>query len=104
MKGFVRATLKGYQYSFKHKNEAADIIQKYAKALNKDITVEELAIVEDLTVTPEVKKNGIGTFTPGAMTTSVKWMTENGGFSPEKAPKPTDVYLTGFLPAQPVLP
>jgi NitT/TauT family transport system substrate-binding protein len=104
VKGFVRATLKGFQYAFKHKPEAADIIQKYAKALNKEITVEELAIVEDLTVTPDVKKHGIGSFTPERMAASVKWMAENGGFPKEKAPKPTDVYATGFLPAQPVLP
>ena len=104
VKAFVRATLKGYQYAFKNKSEAADIVQKYAKALNKDITVEELAIVEDLTVTPDVKKNGIGSFTPERMAASVAWMAENGGFPPEKAPKPTDVYATGFLPNQPVLP
>jgi NitT/TauT family transport system substrate-binding protein len=104
MKAFVRATLKGYQYAFRHKDEAADIIQKYAKALKNDITVEELAIVEDLSVTPDVKKNGLGSFTPERMATSVRWMAENGGFPPEKAPKPADVYATGFLPAQPVLP
>jgi NitT/TauT family transport system substrate-binding protein len=104
VKAFVRATLKGYQYAFRHKAEAADIIQKYAKALNKDITIQELGIVEDLTVTPEVKKAGIGSFTPERMATSVKWMAENGGFPAEKAPKPADVYATGFLPAQPVLP
>jgi len=104
VKAFVRATLKGYQYAFKNKAEAADIIQKYAKALNKEITVDELAIVEDLTVTPDVKKNGIGSFTPERMSASVAWMAENGGFPPEKAPKPADVYATGFLPSQPVLP
>ena len=46
--------------------EAAEIIQKHAKALNNQITVEELKIVEELTVTPDVKKNGIGSFTRGA--------------------------------------
>ena len=33
VKGFVKATLRGYQYAFQHKEEAAEIIQKYAKAL-----------------------------------------------------------------------
>ncbi len=42
------------------KQEAAEIIQKHAKALNNQITVDELKIVEELSVTPEVKKNGIG--------------------------------------------
>ena len=104
VKGFVRATLRGYQYSFQHKEEAAEIIQKYAKALKNDITVEELKIVEELSVTPEVKKNCIGSFTAARMKTSVDWMSENGGFPKEKAPKPQDVYLTGFLPAKPVMP
>ncbi len=100
VKAFVRATLRGYQYAFKNPQEAAELIQKHAKALNNQITVEELKIVEDLAVTPEVKKNGIGSFTPARMETSVAWMVENGGFSPEKAPKPQDVYATGFMPAQ----
>jgi NitT/TauT family transport system substrate-binding protein len=104
MKAFVRATLRGYQYAFKNPQEAAELIQKHAKALNNQITVEELKIVEDLAVTPEVRKNGIGSFTPARMESSVAWMVENGGFSKEKAPKPQDVYMTGFLPAQPVLP
>jgi NitT/TauT family transport system substrate-binding protein len=104
VKGFVKATLRGYQYAFQHKEEAAEIIQKYAKALNNDITVEELKIVEDLTVTPDAKKSGIGSFTAARMKTSVDWMAENGGFAKEKAPKPQDVYATGFLPAKPILP
>jgi NitT/TauT family transport system substrate-binding protein len=58
VKGFVKATLRGYQYAFQHKEEAAEIIQKYAKALNNDITVEELKIVEDLTIRPTLRKAG----------------------------------------------
>src|SRR5262249_50256561 len=84
VKGFVRATLRAYQYSFAHKEEAAEIIQKYAKALKNDITIEELKIVEDLAVTPDVKKNGLGSFTAERMKTSVDWMAENGGWPKEK--------------------
>jgi NitT/TauT family transport system substrate-binding protein len=104
VKAFVRATLKGYQYAFKNPKEAAELIQKHAKALNNQITVDELKIVEELTVTPEVMKNGIGSFTPARMASSVAWMVENGGFPPAKAPKAQDVYATGFMPATPVLP
>jgi NitT/TauT family transport system substrate-binding protein len=104
VKGFVRAALLGYQYAFKHPQEAAEIIQRHAKALKNDITVEELKIVEDLTVTPEVRKNGLGSFTAARMKTSVDWMVENGGFPPEKAPKVEEVYATGFLPAKPIMP
>jgi NitT/TauT family transport system substrate-binding protein len=104
VKAFVRATLRGYQYTFKHFQEAAEIIQKYSKALKNDITVEELKIVEELTVTPEVKVDGIGSFTPARMKSSVEWMAENGGFPQEKTPKPEDVYAAGFMPDKPVLP
>jgi NitT/TauT family transport system substrate-binding protein len=104
VKAFVRATLRGYQYAFKHPEEAAQLIQKHRKALDNQITVEELKIVEDLTVTPEVKANGIGSFTTSRMETSVAWMAENGGFPAAKAPKPQDVYAIGFLPTTPVLP
>jgi NitT/TauT family transport system substrate-binding protein len=104
VKKFVRATLRGYQYAFKHKKEAAALARKTAKALNDDITVDELVIVEDLTVTPDVKKNGIGSFTAEKMKTSVEWMVENGGFPKEKAPKVEDIYATGFMPEKPVMP
>ena len=104
MKGFVRASLRGYQYAFKHPAEAAELIQKHARALNNEITVDELKIVEELTVTPEVKQSGIGSFTTARMQSSVAWMVENGGFPKEKAPKVEDVYATGFLPAKPVMP
>jgi NitT/TauT family transport system substrate-binding protein len=104
MKGFVRASLRGYQYAFKNPAEAAELIQKHARALNNEITVDELKIVEELTVTPEIKQSGIGSFTTARMQSSVAWMVENGGFPKEKAPKVEDVYATGFLPAKPVMP
>jgi NitT/TauT family transport system substrate-binding protein len=104
VKAFVRAALRGYQYAFKNPAEAAELIQKHAKALNNEITIDELKIVEELTVTPDVKKNGIGSFTSARMESSVAWMAENGGFPAEKTPKPQDVYATGFMPATPVLP
>ncbi len=104
VKAFVRAALRGYQYAFKHPAEAAELIQKHARALNNQITVEEIKILEDLTVTPDVKANGIGSFTKARMESSVAWMVENGGFAKEKAPKTDDVYATGFLPATPILP
>jgi NitT/TauT family transport system substrate-binding protein len=104
VKKFVRATLRGYQFAFKNVKEAAALQRNTAKALNDEITIEELKIVEDLTVTPEVKKNGLGSFTAAKMKSSVDWMAENGGFPKEKAPKPEDVYANGFMPEKPILP
>lgn len=104
VKKFVRATLRGYQYAFKNMKEAAELERNTAKALNDEITIEELKIVEDLTVTDDVKKNGIGSFTTAKMKSSVEWMVENGGFPKEKAPKPEDIYALGFMPDKPFLP
>jgi NitT/TauT family transport system substrate-binding protein len=104
VKKFVRATLRGYQHAFKHPAEAAALQRRTAKALQDDITVEELKIVEDLTVTPDVRKNGLGWFSPDKMKSSVEWVVENGGFPKENAPKLEDVYATGFLPERPIMP
>ena len=104
VKKFVKATLRGYQFAFKNMKEAAALERNTAKALDDEITIEELKIVEDLTVTPDVKKNGIGSFTAEKMKSSVEWMAENGGFPKEKAPKPEEVYAFGFMPEKPVMP
>jgi NitT/TauT family transport system substrate-binding protein len=103
MKKFVRAGLRGYQYAFAHPEEAAELQKKSAKALNAAITVEELKIVKDMSVTPEVIKNGLGTFTPEHMKQSVEWVVQNAGFDKAKAPKPEDIYATGFLPTKPIM-
>lgn len=104
VKGFVRATLRGYEYTFAHPEEAAEIIKKHYPALDNNITVEELSIVRNLAVTPDVEKNGLGTFNTTEMKSSVEWMDENGGFPKDKAPKPEDIYVTGFLPKSPIMP
>jgi NitT/TauT family transport system substrate-binding protein len=104
VKKFVRATLRGYQYAFKHPAEAAALQRKSAKALLEDITIEELKVVEDLSVTPDVKKNGLGWFSTEKMKSATEYMIENGGFPKEKGPKPQEVYATGFLPEKPILP
>lgn len=104
VKGFVRATLRGYQETFAHPQEAAQIVKKYSPALDNGITVEELGIARNLTVTPEVEKDGLGTFNAAEMKSSVEWMDENGGFPKDKAPKPEDIYANGFLPTPPIMP
>ncbi len=103
MKKFVRAGLRGYQYAFAHPEEAAELQKKSAKALNAAITVDEIKIVKDMSVTPDVIKNGLGTFTPERMKQSVEWVVNNAGFDKSKAPKPEDIYATGFLPAKPIM-
>lgn len=104
MRKFVRASLKGWKYALAHPDEAADMQNKYAKALNKEITIEELAIVKNLVVTDDTKKHGLGWFSEDGMKASVEFMVTNTGMDASKAPKPEDMYDLSFLPKEPILP
>jgi hypothetical protein len=103
VKGFVRAALRGWKDAMDNPAEAADLQRKYVKALKKQITIEELAILKNLAVTPDTKKHGFGWFSPAKMKASRDFMVKNTEIK-GTPPKAEDLYLTGFLPATPILP
>jgi len=104
MRKFVRASLRGWKYALAHPGEAADMQNKHAKALNRQITIEELAIVKNLAVTDDTKKHGLGWFSAAGMKASVAFMVNNTGMDKSKAPKAEDMYDLSFLPKTPVMP
>lgn len=104
MRKFVRASLRGWKYALANPAEAADMQNKHAKALNKQITIEELAIVKNLAVTDDTRKNGLGWFSKEGMEASVSFMVKNTGMDKSKAPKASDLYDLSFLPKEPILP
>lgn len=103
VKGFVRAALRGWKDAMDDPAEAAMLQKKYVKALKKQITIEELAILKNLAVTPDTKKHGFGWFSPAKMKASRDFMVKNTVIK-GTPPKAEDLYLTGFLPATPILP
>jgi NitT/TauT family transport system substrate-binding protein len=103
LKRFVRASLKGWRFTIANPEKAAADQIKYVPTLKQDVSVAEIKVVNDLAVTPEVKKNGLGWFNPAKMKESVDFVVKYIGV-PGTAPVATDVYATGFLPTPPIMP
>ncbi|MBO32958.1 MAG: hypothetical protein CMM74_08285 [Rhodospirillaceae bacterium] len=101
---FVRASLKGWKDTFANPAEAAKLQKQYAKGLNEQITIEEIAILKKLAVTTDTKKNGLGWFSGEKIKASRDYMVTNAGLDASKAPKATDLYDLRFLPKKPILP
>ena len=83
--------------------EAEDIQRKYAKGLNRQIIIDEIAILKRLAVVPDTQRNGLGWFDPAKMESNRSFMLENVGIK-GTPPKAEDLYVTGFLPENPILP
>ena len=103
VRAFVRAALRGWKYALSNPEEAADIQRKYAKGLNRQIIIEEIAILKRLAVVPDTRRNGLGWFDPAKMKANRSFMLENVGIK-GTPPKAEDLYATGFLPEKPILP
>jgi NitT/TauT family transport system substrate-binding protein len=101
---FVRASLRGWKYAMDNPAEAADMQRKHKKALKRAVIIKELAIVKRLAVTPDTMKHGYGWFSPAKMKAAVDLMVANAKIDKSKAPKPTDMYVSGFLPKKPIMP
>ena len=103
VKRFVRAALQGWKFAIAQPDKAAADENRYVPTLKADGIRAELAIVADLAVTPDTKKNGLGWFDPAKMKRSVDFVTKYVGVT-GPAPSAQDVYAEGFLPAQPITP
>ena len=101
---FVRASLRGWKYAMDHPAEAADMQRKHKKALKRAVIIKELAIVKDLSLTPDTKKHGYGWFSPAKIKTAVDLMVTHAKIDKAKAPRPEDMYVSGFLPKKPIMP
>lgn len=103
IRGFVRASLRGWKDALNDPGEAADLQRGYAKGLNRDIIVAEIGVLRTLAVTPDTTKNGLGWFDPVKMKASLDFVVKYVGVT-GNVPKAEDLYLTGFLPATPIKP
>lgn len=101
--GFVLASLKGWQYTLAHVEEAASIEQKYEPALNKDVIIGELKILQNMAVIPVNKTKGLGYIDPERMQESLDFIVKYGGVT-GKIPAAKSLYTNQFMPNPPVLP
>jgi NitT/TauT family transport system substrate-binding protein len=104
VRGFVRASMRGWQDAMQNPEEAAEIEKQAVPALEKSVILEELKLIRDLVVVPDTKANGFGSFTAGKMKATLDFMVSNVGVGDGKAPEAQDLYATGFLPNPPVHP
>lgn len=103
IRGFVKGALRGWQYTLRNPAEAADLQLKYAKALKRQIIIDEIAILRNLAVTPDTEAHGLGWFSPALMKESRDFMITNVGVK-GTPPRAEDLYLSGFLPSPPIKP
>jgi NitT/TauT family transport system substrate-binding protein len=103
VKRFVHASLRGWQFALKNPQKAAEDQAKLVPSLDATKSVAEIDVVKGLAVTPAVEKNGLGSFDPAEMKSSLDFMVKYVGVG-DKPPAATDLYATGFLPATPIKP
>jgi NitT/TauT family transport system substrate-binding protein len=97
VKRVVAACADAWIYGHSHRQEAADAVVKREKLLNPTIEFERLSWVYDKDIlTPNVKKNGLGTVDLSRMKTAIGLIKE--GFDLEHVPAISDVYDDSFLP------
>ncbi len=103
MKRFVRAALRGWKFTFDHPQEAAALQSRMVAGLKEESIVPEIAVLRELSVTPDTQAHGLGWFDPAKMQKSLDFTVKYIGVS-GTPPTAGDLYATGFLPAEPVKP
>ncbi len=102
VRAFVKASLEGWRDTIADPKGAAAIVVKYIKGLDPDVVLQEIAIVNDLVVTPGTKSNGLGSIDPATMASSVDMIARNTGAAGKV--NAADAYDASYLPRQPVRP
>lgn len=103
VKGFVRAALRGWQYTMAHRDEAAQIMVGRVEALDPGIVREEIDLLARVAINDDVRANGFGHIIPEKMAATFAFMNDNVEINGDKL-KPEDTYVPGFLPDPAVLP
>ena len=103
VKRFVRAALKGWKFALANPAKAAQDQIKFVPSLKPEGIEAEIGVVRDLAVTPDTQAHGLGWFDPAKIKTSLDFMVKYVGVD-GTAPKPDDLYASGFLPETPIKP
>ena len=103
VKSFVKAAMRGWQYSMANRDEAADIMVKMVPALDRGIVREEIDLLERIVVNDDVKANGYGHIIPEKFANTFKFIADNVEIAGEPL-DPTKVLVEGFMPEEPYKP
>jgi NitT/TauT family transport system substrate-binding protein len=99
VKGFIRASIKGFQDMVKDPEEAVQMTLKYEPLLNADIERDRLKLaMECCMVTPNVRKHGFGDVDKARLDRGIDILVK--GFGLPSAPKADAVFDSSYLPPQ----
>lgn len=91
---FVRGHYKGFQYAFAHREEAAQILLKYNKNLEKAHELEGMDAIYSVMVTERSRQQGLGYVDPAAWQRLGRDMTKAGFYN--AVPNVAAAYTTQF--------
>ncbi|HHT00184.1 MAG TPA: ABC transporter substrate-binding protein [Thiomicrospira sp.] len=99
VKGFVKATIKGWKYTVENPEEAVKFVMAKNKIAKEAVEVERLQMcIDDNVVTKDVKANGFGTVDYGRLSESIEQIGLTYSF--KNKPTAESVYTEEYLPAK----
>jgi len=99
VKGFIRASIKGFQDMVKDPEMAVQMTLKYEPLLNADIERDRLKLaMQCCMVTPNVRKDGIGDADPARVARGIGILVK--GFQLPSTPTASTVFDALYLPPQ----
>lgn len=96
LKRFDYAIIEGLDYAFQHPDEAAQIMHKYHPEVTVDVAKAETLAVEDIALTTETAKNGLGYVDPSRMQKTIDIITP--ALDLKRKVSVDEVYTPGFVP------
>jgi NitT/TauT family transport system substrate-binding protein len=97
VKGFIRATIRGFKDMAKDPELAVQMVLKYEPLLNADIERDRLKLaMECCIVTPNVLKSGFGGVEKARLARTIDIIVE--GYKLPNTPKPDQVFNGSYLP------
>ncbi|MBD9597402.1 ABC transporter substrate-binding protein [Ensifer sp. ENS05] len=103
VKGFVRAAMRGWQYTMAHRDEAADIMVKAVPSLDRGIVRDEIDLLEKVVINDDVKTNGFGHVLPEKAAATFDFMNKNVDIVGDKLDAKS-IFVAGYLPDAPIRP
>jgi NitT/TauT family transport system substrate-binding protein len=95
IKRFVRASLRGWEFTLKNPEQAIDIMAKYRTEIDKPIMLANLKLIIDLFRTSRYQQNGIGWVEDKKMSDSIKIISQYRDIKVDM--KSGDMYTNEFL-------
>jgi NitT/TauT family transport system substrate-binding protein len=97
---FVRASLRGWEFTLKNPEEAIEIMAKHRPEIDKPLLLANLKLIIDLFRTNRYKQNGIGWVDDKKMAESIKIISRYQDLKVDM--KPSDLYTNEFLTKVPL--